>query len=146
MKLVLVSVLATAAVAAATVLQGRGPITNMSTPSREAAYTEMQAFAEGRLKLQRVECGDIMTISPDEPCYVTDLKPGDVRRALTNRPELQPLTGWRDDYGVLSAGFGWKNGPWRMGVVYGRASASDFGDRPDIQKHAGMVAITIDTK
>lgn len=131
----------------AVALSQRNPSMNTANPvTKDQAYSDMVAFAEEHLKLKRIQCGDIASVRPDTPCFVTDLTPEELPGALERLPEIDPVTHWRDDYGVMSAGFAWKDTPYELGVVYARATLEDFNDRADVKGHKGVVTIAIDDR
>lgn len=134
-----------AAVLAGGVMQRKSTM-SASAPGREAVFAQMQRFAETQLKLTKIECGEITTVTPDTPCYVTDLSGPEVQKALAAQTQSQQVTRWRDDYGTLGAEFAWQDSPWVMGVVYTRSDLADFEGRPDIRAHKGLVHVIIDTQ
>lgn len=117
--------------------------TQVNTQEREQVYAEMKTFAEQKLGLTAVPCGELPIVTPDTPCYVTDLKAAEVRARLDGDDALRPLGGWRDDYGVTSGKFAWRDSAWKFGVVYARADLEDYQERPDIRDREGLVHIVI---
>lgn len=117
----------------------------VNAQERNQVYAEMKAFAAEKLQLKEVPCGDLPTVTPDTPCYVTDLKAQQVRDLLDSETDLRRQTGWRNDYGVTGSTFAWRGTSWSFGIVYALANLEDYQERPDIRDHEGLVHIIIDT-
>ncbi|MBZ9752289.1 hypothetical protein K7W42_15660 [Deinococcus sp. HMF7604] len=141
----LLVILAAAAAVLSTTQGQRRSAVETTNSTRETVFTQMQRFAETQLQLTRVDCGEVMTVTPDTPCYVTDLSGSDIQQAMAEQTEARQLTRWRDDYGTLGAGFAWRDTSWRLGVVYERTDSADLEGRPEIQSRKGFVIVTIDT-
>lgn len=119
--------------------------TQVNTQERAQIYAEMKAFAGQKLQLKAVPCGELPLVTPDTPCYVTELKAAQVREILEDEKTLHRKTGWRDDYGVTGTTFAWRNTGWSFGIVYARADLEDYREREDIRDHEGLIHIIIDT-
>lgn len=115
--------------------------------TKEELMSTMKQVATTELRLIPVQCVDpAFQNLPDTFCYASK-EPAEAWGARIDAlPEFRNLTGWRDDYGVLSAALQYKDVGREVGVNYVRPNS--FWELPkydELKSHdaQGYVILTV---
>jgi len=124
-------------------------IGGVMTPNRplEAVFEEAVEFSRKELDLVPLECDPETTLripGLHQRCFATKLRVQEFGSRAEARvgSDLYPLTGWRDNYGILSARFVFqKQEQYDLGLLYQRRDAGIMA--PTYQRLEGYEGMVI---
>lgn len=107
-------------------------------------------LAIGQWSLRQLTCPHSFEKEAGIICYSTveDAETFAVRIGKVDRKLLRPVTGWRDDYGVMGGAFQYRQQPYEVGISFVRSD--NFTSEPEFNelkrlKAQGYVTIFVTT-
>ncbi|MFB9995116.1 hypothetical protein ACFFLM_24505 [Deinococcus oregonensis] len=98
--------------------------TPKETEMTTAQAVERMVQLASTLGLAPIGCLDEVDKNrPNLLCFTSNASATEFKRRIDELQEFQNTTGWRDDYGTLSASMRYDGYPYAIGVIYSRSSS-----------------------
>lgn len=99
---------------------------------------ELARLATNQLKLKPVKCPLPYEQRNGNLCYAVDYDAEEFGKRVDalDQQLFRPITGWRDDYGVLSGVYQYRGQPYEVGFSFARPN--DFWDQPQFREPAAL--------